>query len=86
MIRTGVYILLCSNGKYYVGSSEDIDRRIEEHQRGKTKSLKYVLPVELKAFIECKTGLEARQLEYKIKKMKIRKYVEELVEKFGIEG
>jgi len=86
MLRTGVYILLCSNGKYYVGSSEDVDRRIEEHQRGKTKSLKYVLPVELKAFIECKTVVQARQLEYMIKKMKSRKYIEGLIGEFRAVG
>jgi putative endonuclease len=29
-----VYILECSNGKYYTGSTIDIDRRLSEHQAG----------------------------------------------------
>ena len=28
------YILECSNGAYYVGSTTDIERRLEEHQAG----------------------------------------------------
>jgi len=29
-----VYILLCSNGSYYTGSTDDIQRRLFEHQEG----------------------------------------------------
>jgi putative endonuclease len=29
-----MYILLCSNGKYYTGSTNDLERRLEEHQMG----------------------------------------------------
>ena len=29
-----VYILRCSNGSYYVGSTSDLERRIAEHQDG----------------------------------------------------
>ena len=29
-----VYILLCSDGSYYTGVTNDIDRRFEEHQNG----------------------------------------------------
>ena len=29
-----MYILLCSNGKYYTGSTKDLESRIEEHQKG----------------------------------------------------
>lgn len=28
------YILECSNGQYYVGSTNDLERRIQEHQSG----------------------------------------------------
>lgn len=30
-----VYILLCSNGEYYVGSTKDIENRLNEHQKGR---------------------------------------------------
>ena len=29
-----VYILLCSNGKYYTGSTTDLTKRMVEHQNG----------------------------------------------------
>jgi predicted GIY-YIG superfamily endonuclease len=29
-----VYILLCSNGSYYTGSTDDMQRRLFEHQEG----------------------------------------------------
>ena len=29
-----MYILECSNGKYYVGSTNDLKKRLEEHQQG----------------------------------------------------
>ena len=29
-----MYILLCSNGQYYTGSTKDLDRRLAEHQNG----------------------------------------------------
>ena len=29
-----VYILLCSNGKYYTGSTKDLNKRIQEHFEG----------------------------------------------------
>ncbi len=29
-----IYILLCSNGSYYTGSTKYLDKRIKEHQSG----------------------------------------------------
>lgn len=42
------YILECSDGSYYTGSTKDIDKRIEEHQNGKgANHTKKRLPVNL---------------------------------------
>ena len=30
-----MYILLCSNGRYYTGSAKYLDRRIDQHKNGK---------------------------------------------------
>ena len=45
-----VYILLCSDGSYYTSVTKDIDRRIEEHNKGiADDSYTYIRrPVELK--------------------------------------
>ncbi|MEP7219741.1 MAG: GIY-YIG nuclease family protein [Bacteroidota bacterium] len=43
-----VYILQSQkNNQYYIGSTANLLRRIAEHNSGKTKSLKYLLPVVL---------------------------------------
>ena len=43
-----MYILLCSNGKYYTGSTNDLDKRMQEHQIGEGANFtKKHLPVKL---------------------------------------
>ena len=43
-----MYILKCSNGKYYTGSTIDLDKRLAEHQAGKGANFtRKNLPVEL---------------------------------------
>ena len=79
MNTIGVYILSCANGRFYVGSTDNIERRLEEHKRGKSKATKNLLPIELVKFIECSSLPEARQLEYSIKKQKSRIYIEKLI-------
>ena len=42
------YILLCSNGEYYVGSTTDMENRLKEHQNGRGCGFtKAHLPVKL---------------------------------------
>lgn len=38
------YILELSNGSYYVGSTNDLGKRLEYHKRGKVRSTKGKLP------------------------------------------
>jgi putative endonuclease len=43
-----VYILKCANGKYYTGSTRDLERRLLEHQNGEGANFtKKHLPVVL---------------------------------------
>jgi putative endonuclease len=43
-----MYILLCSNGKYYTGSTRNLARRLSQHQSGEGANFtKKHLPVEL---------------------------------------
>ncbi len=46
-----IYILECSNGKYYTRSTVDLERRIEQHQRGEGANfIRKYLPVKLVYF------------------------------------
>ena len=64
--------------KYYVGACTDITRRLYEHNIGHSKFTKTGIPWMLKYTEEYETLSEAKTRELKIKKMKSRKYIEEL--------
>ena len=43
-----VYIIKSSIKEYYyIGSTQDLKRRFDEHNTGKTKSIKHLIPFEL---------------------------------------
>jgi putative endonuclease len=48
-----MYILRCSNGKYYTGSTTNLELRVQQHQNGEGANFtKKHLPVELVYFEE----------------------------------
>ncbi len=52
---------------YYVGSTNDLDRRLNEHNTGKTRSTKPFLPFELVYTKEFANERDARFYERKLK-------------------
>ena len=70
-----VYIIQSNaNQKWYVGTSEDPERRLLEHNAGKTKSTKGYIPYQLIYKEAYATKREARKREILIKKSgRIRK-------------
>jgi putative endonuclease len=50
MQRWFVYTLKLNNGKYYVGCTEDLDKRINRCQEGRVVYTKVHLPVQLITF------------------------------------
>jgi predicted GIY-YIG superfamily endonuclease len=58
-----VYFLQLSNGDIYDGSTNDLRRRIESHQRGRVNSTRACLPVTLKSYVAVSTERNARELE-----------------------
>jgi putative endonuclease len=65
-----VYILKCSDDSYYTGVTNNLERRLNEHQYGVNEgSYTYFRrPVELKFFEEFKYINQAIEVEKKIKK------------------
>ena len=76
----GVYILLCSNKRYYIGSTNDLTRRLFEHKNGLVKATKYVLPIKLVFFQECAALSEARRLEYRLKQKKSKIIIDKIIQ------
>ena len=80
MKNFGVYILESQkNRRYYIGSTDNIDRRVCEHNIGKVTSTKNMRPWAVKAFIKCNDLTEARSSEYKLKKYKRRDILEKVI-------
>ncbi|TMI93477.1 MAG: GIY-YIG nuclease family protein [Bacteroidetes bacterium] len=74
------YILYSpSLDKYYVGSTTDIARRVQEHNRGKDKFTRTGRPWTLVYREEFESLIEARGRERYIKRMKSRKFIEALI-------
>ena len=65
-----VYILRGSSGRHYIGSTEDLDRRLAEHRRGNNHTTHRLGSVELLAAKEFSTMAEARKFELALKRKK----------------
>lgn len=80
MQQIGVYILQCSNGRYYIGSSNDLKRRLVEHKQGSVRTTRNVLPLNLKLFQSCESLKEARRLELRLKRFKNKSIIEQIIQ------
>jgi len=63
-VSTYAYILLSlKNGKYYYGSTQDLEERIKKHNGGKVKSTKPFRPWKIHYFEKFGTSSEAFKRE-----------------------
>ena len=64
-----VYVLgSISDNTTYIGCTEDLEKRINEHNQGKTKSIKHKLPLELVYYEAYNSKTMARKREIQLKK------------------
>ena len=72
-----VYIVKCADGTYYTGYTNDLKRRIKQHNAGEgAKYTKGRRPVELVHSEQFATKSEAMKREYKIKQLKRQRKIE----------
>ena len=63
-----VYLLRSLKDKgFYTGYTDDLKRRITEHNQGKTKSIKHRIPFELIYYESYKNKTDARKREIELK-------------------
>ena len=75
-----VYILLSQkNNSYYIGGSNCPERRLLEHNGGKSKYTKNNRPYVIAFYQEYDSLKTARQIEYKLKKLASRKIIEKII-------
>jgi putative endonuclease len=60
-----VYVLesLSEKDFYYVGSTNNVERRLEEHNAGMSQSTKHYIPFSIAFYVAVKTESHARELE-----------------------
>ncbi len=79
-MKYSVYILFSEKlDRYYVGSTNDIERRLYEHNIGHGKFTRRGLPWRLKYCKGFDTKQEAEEEERRIKRRKSRRYIEKLI-------
>jgi len=80
IMKPVLYILELSNNQYYVGSTQNFDRRFYQHESGKVRSTKGKLPLKVVFQKEFTTLKQARQAEYKLKSYKNKQIIQQIIE------
>ncbi len=68
-----------NSGKHYIGVSTNLNRRLAEHNSGKTCSTRNKGPWILKFKQKYPTLKRAKQIEYKLKQLKRRDYIKQII-------
>ena len=61
--------------KYYIGKTNNLTRRLKEHNNKEEKFTKRGTPWKLISYIDCANNSEAVKIENTLKKQKNRKYI-----------
>jgi putative endonuclease len=78
MIFHAYVIRTIATGRFYVGHTENLTRRVYEHNNNRTPSIRNRGPWELVHSEEFATRSEAMRRELQIKKMKSHRWIEQL--------
>jgi len=80
MGNPGVYILKSiKSSRYYIGSANNIERRLSQHNKGFVRATKNIKPLELKCFVLCNDLTEAKRSEYRLKSYKRKDILEKVI-------
>ena len=82
-----VYIIESGrNGRYYYGQTDNLEDRIERHNKGRNLSTKAYIPWKLKWCKDFETRSEAVKMEKRLKAIKKREGIERFVIKNGFQS
>ena len=75
-----VYIIESESlGSYYLGSTNNLQRRLSEHNSGRVTATRNKGPWKLVFNQKFQTLQKARKIEYKLKKMKSREILKKII-------
>lgn len=67
------------NGRYYIGSTNNLERRVSEHLAGEAPATRYLRPLSL-IFSQCfATIKQARLIELKLKRFKSKRIIDKII-------
>ena len=78
-MKAYVYILKNKGGNFYVGSTDNLQRRLKQHSAGHTQTTHNRKMAEAVLVQEYDSLVIARTIERKIKNMKRKDYIEKMV-------
>jgi len=67
------------NGSYYIGSTVNVEKRLERHNEGRVFTTKNLLPLKCTFVQQYNTIRVARMIEYWVKRQKDRKLIERII-------
>jgi putative endonuclease len=65
--------------RFYIGSCSDLEKRLEHHNLGHSRSTKAFIPWEIVHFEKYNTKTEAIKREYALKRIKSKKTLEKII-------
>lgn len=74
-----VYILQDETGRYYIGSTNDLDRRLSQHSQNHTWTTQRFINPKLVFSQEYATLENARKIELKLKRLKRKDYIAKII-------
>lgn len=76
-----VYILeSLKSGRYYIGSTTNLEKRIKKHTSGAVHTTRRFLPLRLVFYKEYSDIKEAMRIEYRLKRLKRKDYLKKIVD------
>ena len=79
MEKAYVYILKDENGKFYIGSTPTLEKRLKQHTKGHTQTTRNMVNPKLVLKQEVSSLTIARRIERRLKKMKRKDYIVKIV-------
>ncbi len=73
------YILKCKDNTYYVGSTNNLERRLKDHDNRQNRYTKGRLPISLVFAKQFSTLKEARSYEFFIKRQRNKEFYKKLI-------
>ena len=71
------------NARYYIGSTRDLESRLQHHNSGKVKSTRFIRPLKVVYAEDYDTRSEARSREIYLKSLKSSRTIRQLIDQHG---